>query len=449
MMKLANHRRRNRLLAVVVGLAIGLTAAELAARRLAPAPTLNRIARQLIRLSDDLELRYELAPWATDGTSVINGDGRRDFHYPARKPPGVFRIAMLGDSVAFGAGLALDELFAKRLEFLLNRFAPTSGARFEVWNYAVPAYSVREEARAAETKAVAADPDLLLVAYCLNDPDPFSIDLALLYAEMGENDLAELGRRLERRRGLQSALIEHSALWRLIAGRRFTDRNLTRWRDRAQRYYIAPFVLDNEFMQRRNRSRTYQEYLERIADDNWPAVAAALRRIGEVGARRRIPVALVILPIDYDLREYELGGLHDRVAAEARAGGLRALDLLPDFQAAAAARGWPPRPEDPVHLSADGHLVAAWSTARWLAGEQLLPAAVSGLPAEPFSWATTDAAAIAEWREQQDMHWADLAVRAIGRGDCRDVRAAAGRALRLNPENRAAAAVQARCARAD
>jgi hypothetical protein len=73
-----------------------------------------------------------------------NGHGLTDFDYPERKPPGVFRILVAGDSHTFhgtlkdqtrwGFGYNRMEILPKRLELMLNTAAAVGGspAQFEV-----------------------------------------------------------------------------------------------------------------------------------------------------------------------------------------------------------------------------------------------------------------------------------------------------------------------------
>ena len=46
----------------------------------------------------------------------INDDGFRDRDYPRERRPGTFRILVLGDSVAYGTGVQLQETLAKQME---------------------------------------------------------------------------------------------------------------------------------------------------------------------------------------------------------------------------------------------------------------------------------------------------------------------------------------------
>ena len=57
---------------------------------------------------------YESRPGHTGKEIAINADGFRDHAYPRQKPAGVFRIVVLGDSIVWGHGLALEDTFAKQ-----------------------------------------------------------------------------------------------------------------------------------------------------------------------------------------------------------------------------------------------------------------------------------------------------------------------------------------------
>ena len=75
-------------------------------------------------LIHDAQLGWRNRPGAScqfKGHSVeINSHGHRDFEFPREKPPGEFRVLMLGDSQIFGDGIAREETLAANLETELN-----------------------------------------------------------------------------------------------------------------------------------------------------------------------------------------------------------------------------------------------------------------------------------------------------------------------------------------
>jgi hypothetical protein len=423
--------------AVAAGSITALLLAEGMLRLFAPAPTLNRVSKQLIRLSNDPELRYELVPFATDGDIAINAEGRRDFHYPRKKGRNTFRIAVLGDSVAFGSRVPLGQDFAKRLERLLNRFQKQPDTHFEAWNYAVPGYGIREIKRALTTKVADDDPDLVIYAYCLNDPDPFSIELASLYKEMDDGDKVLLKGIFEMRAGARRLLYEHSRLWQLWENRRLAAGRGSQGLPHAEEYLLG-FFRENQEMKDRNRSKTYQEYLFQITEQNWQAVSAALKQMGDFSAGHRMPIAVAIFPMLFRLRDYSLKAIHDAVAAEAEGQGIHVLDLLPGFQEEAERRSWPAMPEDPIHPGVEGHGLAAWCVARWLVEQHLLPVGPERFEPDFFKSEAADAPDDVGWLEGQDMYWVEQGLRLAAAGDDGRAGTAFRYALQLNPRNEAA-----------
>ena len=126
----------------------------------------NREFVARFRLSDNPILFYEPMPGAKSGQYEINSDGFRDREYAVEKPAGVFRIVVLGDSIIWGHGLALDDSFAKQLEQQLNA---AFDRPFEVLNFGVSGYSTQQEVELFKVKASHFEPDLVIVGYCLND----------------------------------------------------------------------------------------------------------------------------------------------------------------------------------------------------------------------------------------------------------------------------------------
>ena len=95
----------------------------------------------------------------------IDERGLRGWSATPEKPAGMFRIACLGDSQTFGEGCSDDETWPAHLQ---ERLDPGRD-RIEVINFGVNAYDTEQEVRLLETRALAYDPDLVLLAYFVND----------------------------------------------------------------------------------------------------------------------------------------------------------------------------------------------------------------------------------------------------------------------------------------
>jgi len=121
----SRRRRRSvhKLIAVGGGLFLGLVVAEIGVRALYLQPTYNVIFARNYRLSKDPLLEYELVPGSPDGESVINSHGLRNAELSVVKPPGVFRVAVIGDSVTYGLWCPRERSYPQRLQALLQRCA--------------------------------------------------------------------------------------------------------------------------------------------------------------------------------------------------------------------------------------------------------------------------------------------------------------------------------------
>ncbi len=94
---------------------------------------------------------------------TINSKGLRDTEHPYAKPEGVRRILVLGDSFAWGYGVADDEIFTSVLERLL---AEREGTRWEVINTGVSGWSTDQQYLFLREEGLKYSPDLVLLAFC-------------------------------------------------------------------------------------------------------------------------------------------------------------------------------------------------------------------------------------------------------------------------------------------
>lgn len=98
----------------------------------------------------------------------INTLGFRDRrNYTLEKPPGTFRILVLGDSVTFGHGTLDDTTYPHLLEQRLRGWRPD--VNWEVWNLGVPGYNTRQELDHLKEIGPLADPDVVVVGFYPND----------------------------------------------------------------------------------------------------------------------------------------------------------------------------------------------------------------------------------------------------------------------------------------
>jgi len=100
-------------------------------------------------------------------TIAINSQGRRDKEVSLQKPENTYRIAIIGDSVGFGARVEVKDNFATQMEQNLN--ARSSSLRYQVLNFSVPGYGTWQELSVLKDKALAYEPDMVILAFVVND----------------------------------------------------------------------------------------------------------------------------------------------------------------------------------------------------------------------------------------------------------------------------------------
>jgi lysophospholipase L1-like esterase len=102
----------------------------------------------------------------------INSHGHRDREFSLEKPPGTYRIVLLGDSTTFGWGVTTEETVAKILEGELNKRQVPGYSRFEVINAGVGNYNTVQEVTHYMTYDRAFKPDMVILEYFINDAEP-------------------------------------------------------------------------------------------------------------------------------------------------------------------------------------------------------------------------------------------------------------------------------------
>jgi hypothetical protein len=342
-----------------LGCALALGMGELVVRVLGLAPNTNVIFRENYRLSEDPQLGYELVPGSRDGKQRINSSGMRDADYPRAKPAGVYRIAVIGDSIAYGFGVQRSDTLAKQLEDLLRGYASPALQRFEVLNFGVSGYNIDQVVEAARTRALAFAPDLILYAYCLNDPQAFSFEYESLRAQLTG------AQRSYREALLQSGqrFLAHSRLWLLL---RYALQSIGAKHD-------ATAVRDAQWAAL--SSGSYQGYFEALY--RGPELERLTRGAATLAALAQgahVPVIALIFPVFVDLDHYALSALHARAASAFEHAGIGSFDLLPVYREMYRRHG-ALFVHNALHPNALGQRLAALYTVRALIDAGRLPPA--------------------------------------------------------------------------
>ena len=290
-----------------------------------------QINRATVRRSDDPRLRFELRPGSAVRAEVeyrVNAEGLRGPETTLEKPPGVRRVAVLGDSIAFGYWVAERDTFPRQLETMLSDSAGPA-ARIEVLNFGVPGYNLDQEIETLRARALDFSPDVVVVAFCLNDLEGiFSYELGLV------EDRAARGGSWAGR--LREALLGRSLLFSWVE------------------YRLSELEARRRFVRARNPigGPLYAE----AVDQQKAALEGKLELLRSLLATRGIHGMLVVFPVlGGPFERYPHRELHRAVVEAAEGAGLAAVDLLDCY----SAYGFRDLRVDVLHPSPLGHRVAA------------------------------------------------------------------------------------------
>lgn len=95
----------------------------------------------------------------------FNLEGMRDIQHATVKPPGIYRIAVIGDSFVTAQEVDLDKAFFRQLQQILNSL----GHNVEVLGFGVRGFGNDQEYRLLENYALKYDPDLVILTFVPND----------------------------------------------------------------------------------------------------------------------------------------------------------------------------------------------------------------------------------------------------------------------------------------
>jgi len=296
-----------------------------------------QINRGVIRRSGNPRLGFELKPRSRATAEVeyrINSFGMRSPEVALAKSAGIPRIAVLGDSIAFGYWVAEADAFPRQLEGML---AEDRTGRVEVLNFGVPGYNLDQEIETLSTQGIRFSPDLVVVAFCLNDLEGiFSYEYGLTM-DRSTRSSSLPGKARE-------WLLEHSVLLSWVE------------------YRFAELEARRSFVRARNplNGPLYEE----AVGEQKKALAIRFGQLGSVlGSHGNIPGLVAIFPtFGKRFAVYPHRSLHLIVAEAARGAGLEVVDLLDCFQ----AYDFRDVRVDVLHPNPLGHRVAAHAIERAL-----------------------------------------------------------------------------------
>jgi lysophospholipase L1-like esterase len=314
------------------------------------------------RLRPSTAVRFTTDDFSTD--IRIGPDGVREDAPLGPKPPNERRIVVLGDSLVLAVQVPIEQTFCKQLESALNR--RDASVRYRVVDAGVQGYGPVEEALFYERVASKLSPDLVLVVVFV------------------ANDAVEAVDRESRLSGIsQSSVAARETrdwFWRTV--RRSMVLQIVGQRVSVLRERFRPAGPP----QPDRRMLTYATPLPGDIERGFEITREAIARIAQGAATQRAATAIVLMPARFQVDPDELVRMREivepagyafdadranqRFETALRPLGLPMVDLLPVFRQA-------PNPKSvffasTVHLTPDGHRIAAAALAAFLDRAHLL-----------------------------------------------------------------------------
>ncbi|MDD5084673.1 MAG: SGNH/GDSL hydrolase family protein [Candidatus Omnitrophica bacterium] len=235
-------------------------------------------------------------------TYTTNADGYRGRDVAHQKEKGIKRIVFLGDSYTFGWGVNDDEIYTERFKALWEK---DNNFNVEVINLAVPGYNTVHECEMLRRKIDLFNPDIVVLAYVVNDAEP----------------------QMNVPRSPKAAY-RFAYLWSYESLKDFLNKKFPK---------KCHFKVNIE---------RYEDYLVGFEPGNpkWKESKKALRDIVSICKKRGIIVVVAILP-DVTQRlddSYRWRRIHDCVSEWCHEFNIDSIDLLPYFLGSDHDKLWVP-----------------------------------------------------------------------------------------------------------
>lgn len=274
--------------------------------------------------------------------SVNRAGLRSRREYAPQKPEGAYRIALLGDSFAFGYGITDGQVVGELLEDALNRDPALRSRKFEVLNFSVSGTSQGEQLLIYRNQVRAYAPDRVVLFYYNNDIGENVV--SDLFAVDGSGSLQPTGRSYLPAVGL-SELVGRSAPLRWLS-------------ENSQAFGFLRVTVSHLAKKRWAEQKGFEEY-DDGGEDAAPLTRALVTHLVREVGRDADPV-LYLIPDQDGETNFPL------TPEEVRASGAAFVD---------GRDTWARRQYFPMdlHWNAEGHRNAAAALHRLLRAELLAP----------------------------------------------------------------------------
>jgi len=245
----------------------------------------------------------------------INSLGFRDQELSRVKSPEELRVLVLGDSITFGDYLEADEVYVEQAGKVLQAAMP--GRKITVVNGGVGDVGLKEEVDILEERGLSLNPDVVVIAFYLNDGRP-------PWGFPGEL-------------GSSGFLRRHSILAQTV----YRKLVLTQWvREQGKSRFEWTLTANNpKWQQSRelfNQMVAMAQYDWGAAwkEESWPGIDRQLQRLQALQAQHHFSVAVMVFPVKYQVdADFLEDTPQQRMRHEAEKFGFAYLDLLPILRA--------------------------------------------------------------------------------------------------------------------
>lgn len=240
-----------------------------------------------------------------------NSEGLRDYERESIDKDS-YKIIILGDSLTYGAGVSLEETYAKILEKKLNNLGDK---KYEIFNLGVFGYGTTQECELLKVKGLKYNPNLVILSYVLNDPMEFSCRIKFLNIPISCR--------------LKSLLLQSQFLF-------FCRNNIRN-------------IFPQEYK---------QQYSLKLDEEEWERATKPFEELSKISQEKNIPIIVIIFPLLKDFNNYQWVNVHSKIKDISEIQGFSVLDMY-DYYKTYKSEDLQINKEDVYHINKQGHEIAA------------------------------------------------------------------------------------------
>jgi len=301
------------------------------------------------RLKPDLNEVYWSEISGQEVKIRTNSLGFRAGEIPPEKTPGAFRILVLGDSITLSAFLPEEQTYPDLVEKILREKKPV-----EVINAGVYDVGLEEELWILKESGLKLNPDLVLLAFYLNDSRPpwgFEDEYYRLPAWL-----------INSSKTLEQSSYLYKWLWKRFLVRHFLGRKMTSRFDWIKLYRTTDWQTDQAAYEKLIRSASL-DWGAAWTGNSWPKIYSGLEELEKLAGENKFKPAIVIFPVAVQVRsEFADDYPQQKIREYCESRRIPCLDLLPILRAHKTEKIF----FDHCHLTELGNQIIAQPIAEFL-----------------------------------------------------------------------------------